>query len=96
MKTTQFTLETTANILIRCALIGWGILIFWIIMILAGGGWIFDFHHQFFDITRHEFDVIMYCGMGLLKLFVFFCFLMPYIAIRMVLGRESSSNGDQS
>ena len=38
---------------------------------------------EFFDeISVRQFQVIHYCGMGLLKLFVTVFFLIPYIAIR--------------
>lgn len=45
-----------------------------------------------FGLTKHELDLIHYCGMGLLKLFVFLFFLFPCIAIRMVL-RKIISKG---
>ena len=52
----------------------------------------YGFHRAMFDITRHEFDVMNYCGMGLLKILVFVGFLIPYIAIRLTAKKQNSSN----
>ena len=50
----------------------------------------YEIHSKWFSLTRHEFDVIYYCGTGLLKLCVFLLFLFPCIAIRLVLGKRNA------
>jgi hypothetical protein len=35
--------------------------------------------------TRQQFDLIIYCGMGFVKLSAFVFFLIPYVALRLVL-----------
>ncbi len=37
-----------------------------------------------FEIDRREFDLIMYCGMALVKFAAVFFFLIPYVALKMV------------
>ena len=38
-----------------------------------------------FHLSRHEFDLIYYCGMGLVKLGALLIFFVPWIAVRLVL-----------
>jgi len=80
------------GVLLRCFIYGFVLLLFWFVMFLAAGGWMYDFHSAMFDITEHEFDVMNYCGMGLLKILVFVGFLIPYIAIRLTAKKQKSSN----
>ncbi len=89
MKATEFTLETTSKVLIRCFWMAFAALFLWGLMILVGGSWKYSISEQWFGITPHEFDVINYCGIIIMKVFVFPAFLFPYIATRMVLARKT-------
>jgi len=40
-----------------------------------------------FDLSRHELQLIHYCGMGLVKLAVGVFFFFPWVAIRLVLSK---------
>lgn len=87
----QDCLQVISQILIRCFWIGFFILFFWFFMILLAHDLIYGIHSSMFQITETQFDVMMYAGLGLTKLFVFFFFLIPYICIRWVQAvRESS------
>jgi hypothetical protein len=77
-------LEVFARVLLRCTVLGFGLLLVWgAAYLLASdvirwqGGW--------FDLTAHELDVIHYCGIGFVKSCVLLFFLFPYVSIRMVL-----------
>jgi hypothetical protein len=80
------------SVLLRCFIYGFVLLLFWFVLFLAAGGWMYDFHSAMFDITEHEFNVMNYCGMGLLKILVFVGFLIPYIAIRLTARKQKPSN----
>jgi hypothetical protein len=41
-----------------------------------------------FGLSKHEMDLIFYCGMGLLKLVVIVLFFFPWVAIRLVLRKR--------
>jgi uncharacterized membrane protein len=84
MKTTPFTLETTAKILIRCFWMGAGLQLFWAFWFFAGGEWAYEFHSHFFDLSRHEYDLMMIFWLALWKICLLGV-LLPYFAIRMVL-----------
>ncbi len=80
------------GVLLRCFIYSFVLLLIWFVLFLAAGGWMYYFHSAMFDITLHEFDVMNYCGMGLLKILVFVGFLIPYIAIRLTAKKQNSSN----
>lgn len=81
-------LDTLAKVLLRCWLFGFLFLLIWSAAYMLAGEAIHRLHGPMFGITKHEMDVIFYCGMGLLKLFVFVLFLFPWLAIRLVLRKE--------
>ncbi|MHC4085033.1 MAG: DUF6868 family protein [Planctomycetota bacterium] len=71
------------GVLLRCFILGFVVLIIWFLFFLVAGGLIYDIHGSMFkEITGRQIQVIHYCGMGLLKLFIFVFFLFPYIAMR--------------
>jgi len=79
------------GVLLRCFILGFVVLMIWFLFFLVGRGLIYDVHGSIFkQITDRQFEVIHYCGMGLLKLFVFVFFLIPYVAMRWTAkGRKS-------
>ena len=87
-QTTEF-FDTLAKVLLRCALFGFLLLLFWFGVILLAEDLVCSVHGRMFGLTPHELKVIHYCGMGLLKLAVGCLFLLPWAAIRLVLRRQS-------
>ncbi len=83
--------DTLANILLRCWILGFALLMFAFVMILAAGGIIDDIHGRMFGLSPHELDVIFYCWLGALKLLVLIFFFIPWLAIRMVLRKKVGS-----
>ena len=78
-------LEIASAVLLRCLILGAGLLLFWFVILLLAGDRVHDMHGKFYDLTKHEFDVIHYCGIALTKLVVFVVFVIPYVAIRLTL-----------
>ena len=83
-------LDALAKVLLRCFVLGFLPLLIWFALLVLAGDWTYEIHSKWFSLTRHEFDVIHYCGSGLLKLCVFLLFLFPYIAIRLVLRKRNT------
>lgn len=81
--------DTLANVLLRCWIFGFALLLLAFIMILVAGGIIDDIHGRMFGLSPHEFDLIFYCWLGALKLLVLVLFFMPWLAIRLVLRKRS-------
>ena len=86
IKSTAFTLESTAQILIRCFWIGFASIFLWFWGFMATRQWSYEISQQLWaGLTQHEVDLVNLCGIGLLKLVVFVGFLLPYVSIRLVL-----------
>jgi hypothetical protein len=83
-------LDTLSNILIRCFVIGAIFNMLWFIFFLLGGDFGYTIHAKWFQISRHEYDLLNYYGMAFVKGFIFLLYLFPYIAIRMVLRRRKA------
>ena len=80
------------GVLLRCFILGFVVLMIWFVFFLVAGDFVHDIHGSMFkQISARQFEVIHYCGMGLLKLLVFVFFFIPYIAMRWTAkGRKSS------
>ncbi len=76
--------ETLEKVLLRCWQIGIAVLMVWFVAVLALGDTILQIHGSLFHLTKHELDVIMYCGMGLWKLSIITCFFLPWLSIKIV------------
>ncbi len=85
---TKDFLDTLAKVLLRCWLMGTLLLLFSFVVFMLTGDMIDEIHGKMFGLTPHELDLIIYCWMGLFKLFVFIFFLIPWLAIKLVLRKE--------
>jgi hypothetical protein len=83
-------LEIVSGILIRCFVTGVLFTAFWFIFFLLGGDLGYTIHAKWFQISRHEYDLLNYYGMAFVKCCNFLFFLFPCIAIRMVLRRRNA------
>lgn len=84
-ESTRNVFDTLAKILLRCWIISFVLLVIWYGAALLLGEIIHKVHGPMFGITRHELDVIFYCGMGILKIFVLVFFFIPWLSMRLVL-----------
>jgi hypothetical protein len=84
-ESTRNVFETLDKILLRCWIFGSVLLVLWFGAALLMGDIVHKLHGPMFGITRHELDVIFYCIMGILKLFVSVFFFIPWLSIRLVL-----------
>jgi hypothetical protein len=78
-------LELLSAILLRCFAIGVAVVLLWFFFFLIGGDAIYAIHGKWFSISRPGFDLLNYYGMAFIKVCNFMLFLVPYLAIRMVL-----------
>ena len=82
---TRELLETTKDVLLRCWMFGFVLLVISLGATLLTGNLIHDLHGSMFGLTNHELDLIFYCRMGILKLIVIACFFIPWLSIKLVL-----------
>ena len=79
-------LERLAGILIRSFFLAIVLLLFWFFLyVLGGGGWSYSLNSPWSTLTRHDFDMLNYCAMAFVKMCAILFFLIPYLAIRLVL-----------
>ena len=85
---TRELLETTKDVLLRCWMFGFVLLVISLGATLLTGNLIHDLHGSMFGLTKHELDLIFYCLMGILKLIVIACFFIPWLSIKLVLKKS--------
>lgn len=85
-------MNMTAKVLLRCFLMGLVLLLVWFVMVCCFGDFVYSVHSYFFHIPRTQFETIHYVGIASFKMILFTFFLLPYIAIRLVL-RKMSADG---
>ncbi len=83
-------LGVIGQVLIRCFVMGVLVLLFWLGALALGGDLAYSVHAKIVPISREQFYVINYAGGLMTKAAVFFLFLFPYIAIRLVIRKRRS------
>ena len=81
-------LDAVAGILLRCFVLSFCLLLLWFVLYLLAADWAYSIHSRWFEIDRHNFDVIWYCGMGILKIAAFLFFLFPFVSIKLILRKK--------
>ena len=77
--------DTLAKGLLRCWISGCGLGLFSFVVFMLTGETIDKIHEKMFGRSAHELDLIIYCGLGFFKFFVLIFFLIPWVAIKLVL-----------
>jgi len=85
---TNEILEAIGQVLIRCFVMDVLVLLFWFGALTLAGDLAYSVHANFVPITQQQFYVIHYAGGLMTKAAVFFLFLFPYIAIRLVIRKR--------
>ncbi len=79
-------LAVISRILLWCWILGAALLLLWFLVFLAlGNSGFLEDHVKMFGLSKHEFYKVSYYGMAFFKLCVFLLFLIPFIAVRIVL-----------
>ena len=84
-------LDVAAEILLRCFFFSLALLIVWFMSYVVGGDWIYSIHSKWFNVSKHEFVLINYYGMALVKLCAVVFFLLPYGAIKLMSRKKKYS-----
>ena len=63
-------LEILSRILIRCFVLGAVFITLWFIFFLVGGELGYTMHAKWFQISRHEYDLLNYYGIAFVKGFM--------------------------
>ena len=82
------TLKELATILGGTFLFNYTILILWFLLVLMSPEWLYGLSARWFPITRHEFELVNYCGIAFLKVINIAFFLCPYLTLKLMLRRK--------
>jgi hypothetical protein len=77
------TIDTLRGLLLWSGIINYGLLIFWVVLFLIARE---PLHRiaRWFGISSELSDAMNYGGMMAYKLGIFFFFLIPYVALRII------------
>lgn len=78
------TLDVIQNILGWCALINFGVLLFWAAWLIFAHDFIYKIHSAFIKIPVEKYDALNYQLMGLYKILVIVFNVVPYLALRFI------------
>ena len=92
MNSLNDVLDTMSAILGRCFLMGYAALLVGCGVAVWGSAWV-NRIGQWFGLTARECAIADYGALGVLKILVIVFFLIPYIAIRLVVRKRKFSVG---
>ena len=81
-------LNTLSGILIRCLFMSIALLLLWAIFHLLAGDLGYSIHSRWFELSRHDYDLLNYYGMAFVKAVAILFFLFPYLSIRLIIGNK--------
>ena len=81
--------EMLSKVLLRCWIFGLVLGFIGYASYALAADSLYQMHAKMFALSKHEVDLIFYCGMGLLKLSVIVFFLIPWLAIRVVVRKPT-------
>lgn len=96
MKTIDEILEVTAQVLIRCTVMGVIVLLIWWGALALFGGLVYSVHARIAPITRQQFDIIHYVGILMTKAAVALLFFFPYVATRLVIKKRKTQSSNHT
>jgi len=78
------TIEILSDALLWCAVINYGVLLWWFLVFSLAYHWLYRLHGRWFRISHEQFDAIHYTGMAIYKIGILLFNLVPYLALRVV------------
>lgn len=67
-----------------CSIINGSILVLMFLMCAFAGDFIYRIHSKLFPIPKETFNTIIYCFLGIYKLFFMFFNLVPFLAFAII------------
>ena len=67
-----------------CTIFNGGLLAFWAFLILVFPDRIYRLQSRWTTVSRETFDVVMYAGLGMLKIGYLTCNVVPYVSLLII------------
>ncbi len=86
-------MENLAGTLIRSFFFSMALLLISIIFYAMAGDWSYCMSSSWYkmELSKHEYDLIFCCGLAFIKICAITLFLLPYIAIKLVIRKNKKS-----
>jgi hypothetical protein len=81
-------LDAVAGVCLRCFALAVCLMLFSFVFYLVAADCAYSIHSRWFEITRPNFELMYYCWMAFMKIVSFLFFLIPYIAIKLMLRKK--------
>jgi hypothetical protein len=82
-------LQLLSDFLLWCTIINYAVLFLWFSVFALARDWLFGLHGRWFSLSANQLLALHYGGMGVYKIGVLLLNLVPYIALRWVVGHAS-------
>lgn len=77
-------LETTRHVLLWCAVINYGLLLYWFGLYALAHDWYYRRLSRWFRMSVETFDLFNAAGMTVYKIGILLFYLVPYVVLRLV------------
>jgi len=74
-------LSSVRDLLLRCLVINYVILLWWFGVFVFAHGWLFRIHTRWFRMSEERFDAVHYAGMAGYKIGILLFNLSPWLAL---------------
>lgn len=78
------TMQVLQSFFMWCSIINILLLFVMFAIICLAKNWAYKLHSRWFDISRRDFDLIIYCFLGIYKLLVFVFCIIPWIVLTIM------------
>ena len=77
-------MQTLTAFFLWCTILNGGLLAFWTVICMAAPDLVYRLQSRWFPIPRETYDVVIYCFLGVFKIFFLVFNLVPLLALLIV------------
>lgn len=78
------TPEFLLSFFLWCAILNYGLLLWWFLVFRFAHDWLYRFHGRWFRLSVGQFDAIHYAGMAAYKIGIFLFALIPWLVLLII------------
>ena len=78
------TVQMLQSFFMWCSIINVVLLMLMFFIITTAKEWTYKIHSRWFNISKENFDLVLYCFLGLYKLLVWIFCIIPWIALSII------------
>ncbi len=71
------------EVLLWCVIINYVLLLIWVGLFIFAHDWMYRWHRWLFAFSVETFDTLHYAGMGIYKIAIILCLLVPLIVLSL-------------